>query len=99
MWPTRLPLHSIDRATMANEQSIYGESAGGVNVLSASRNASSFRLINRSYGNIMVRIGGHYFPKRTLLLVVSEGFLILCSLLLATGLRFMKAAVIQDYLS
>ncbi|HTC92433.1 MAG TPA: TIGR03013 family XrtA/PEP-CTERM system glycosyltransferase [Terriglobales bacterium] len=84
---------------MANEQSIYGESAGGVNVLPASRNAGNFRLINRSYGNIMVRIGGHYFPKKTLLLVISEGVLIFCSLLVATGLRFMKAAVIQDYLS
>jgi sugar transferase (PEP-CTERM system associated) len=84
---------------MANEKGIYGEGPGGVNVLPASRHAGSFRLINRSYGNIMIRIGGHYFPKRTLLLVVCESLLILGSLLLATCLRFMNGAVIQDYLS
>lgn len=49
---------------------------------------SNLTLINRSYGNTLVRIGGHYFPRRTLVLALSETALLIGSLLVATSLRF-----------
>ena len=65
----------------------------------ASTFSRNFRLIHRSYANTLVEIGGHYFPRKSLLLAASESLLIMVSLVIATGLRFLHFAVIQDYLS
>lgn len=60
---------------------------------------SNFRLIHRNYGNTLVRIGGQYFPRRTLVLALSETLLLLGSLLVATIIRFHNFAAIQDFLA
>ena len=60
---------------------------------------SSFKLINRNYGKTLVRIGGQYFPRRTLVLAFSESVLIMASLLVATALRFLSLHAIQEFLS
>jgi sugar transferase (PEP-CTERM system associated) len=59
---------------------------------------SSFRLINRNYGKTLIRIGGQYFPRKSLILAFSESVLILGSLLAATILRFVTLSAVQDFL-
>lgn len=49
---------------------------------------SNLTLINRNYSNTLVRIGGHYFPRRTLILALSETALLTAALLVATLVRF-----------
>ena len=60
---------------------------------------SNFKLIHRNYGKTLVRIGGQYFPRRTLTLALWESFLIVASLLTATALRFHHFSSIRDFLS
>jgi sugar transferase (PEP-CTERM system associated) len=60
---------------------------------------SNLTLINRSYGNTLVRIGGHYFPRRTLILALSETALLIGSLLVAAILRFPSLPASYAFLS
>jgi sugar transferase (PEP-CTERM system associated) len=60
---------------------------------------SNFKLIHRNYGKTLVRIGGQYFPRKTLILAFSESVLVLGSLLVATILRFHSFNAIQDFLA
>jgi hypothetical protein len=60
---------------------------------------SGFKLIHRNYGNTLVRIGGQYFPRRTLIIAFSESVLLLASLLVATILRFVTFNAIQQFLA
>jgi len=69
---------------------------GGAGVASAP--SRDFRLIHRNYGRTLVRIGGHYFPRKSLLLAASETVLIMSSLVMATALRFLDLQVINEYL-
>jgi sugar transferase (PEP-CTERM system associated) len=57
------------------------------------------RLIHRSYGRTLVRIGGQYYPRKTLIIAVSESILIMASLIIATVLRFLHVGAIRDFLS
>ena len=65
----------------------------------ASTGDRRFKLLNRSYGASLVKIGAHHVPRRSLILAISEFFLIMFSLVLATGLRFLDSGVTLDYLS
>jgi sugar transferase (PEP-CTERM system associated) len=65
----------------------------------ASTGDRRFKLLNRNYGASLVRIGAHHVPRRSLILAISEFVLIMSSLVLATGLRFLDFSLIQDYLS
>ncbi|HWZ45569.1 MAG TPA: TIGR03013 family XrtA/PEP-CTERM system glycosyltransferase [Candidatus Saccharimonadales bacterium] len=65
----------------------------------ASTGGLRFKLLNRNYGASLVRIGAHHVPRRSLILAVSEFFLIMFSLVAATGLRFLTVSAAQDYLS
>jgi sugar transferase (PEP-CTERM system associated) len=58
-----------------------------------------FRLIHRNYGKTLVRIGGQYYPRKTLIIAVSECVLMVSSLVIATVLRFLHAGAIQAFLS
>jgi sugar transferase (PEP-CTERM system associated) len=60
---------------------------------------SSFKLIHRNYGSTLVRIGGQYYPRKTLIIALSEGLVIMGSLLMATCLRFLHWAAILDFLA
>ena len=60
---------------------------------------SEFKLINRTYGQTLVRIGGHYVHRKTLLLVASESLLIMMALILAIGLRTFDLSAIQYYIT
>ncbi|HMF90954.1 MAG TPA: TIGR03013 family XrtA/PEP-CTERM system glycosyltransferase [Candidatus Angelobacter sp.] len=60
---------------------------------------SDFRLIHRNYGNTLVRIGGQYYPRKTLTLAISEAMLMMTSLLMATLVRFPHFAAFQSFLS
>src|ERR1051326_3722031 len=60
---------------------------------------SEFKLINRTYGQTLVRIGGHYIHRKTLLLVASESLLILLALVLAAGLRTFSLSAVQYYIA
>src|SRR5262249_53393861 len=70
----------IERADMRSEHA----SGNGASIPASAH----LTLINRSYGNTLVRIGGHYFPRRTLVLALSETALLTASLLVATLVRF-----------
>jgi sugar transferase (PEP-CTERM system associated) len=59
----------------------------------------TFKLLNRSYGTTLVRIGAHHVPRRSLILAASESFLIMLALVVATFFRFVNASVALDYLS
>ncbi len=61
--------------------------------------SSSFRLIHRNYGKTLVRIGGQYYPRKTLTIAFSEALLMMVSLLIATVLRFPHLAALQGFLS
>ena len=61
--------------------------------------SSSFRLIHRNYGNTLIRIGGQYYPRKTLIIALSEGMVIMASLLVATCLRFLHWAAVLEFLS
>lgn len=65
----------------------------------ASISSDPIKLLNRSYGSTLVKIGAHYVPRRSLILALSESVLFLMALMLATVLRFMDFAVARDYLS
>ncbi len=83
---------------MAEKDSTFwqnGEAAPGV----ASTFSRNFRLIHRNYANTLVEIGGHYFPRKSLLLAASETVLIMVSLVAATGLRFLNYQVVREYLT
>jgi sugar transferase (PEP-CTERM system associated) len=69
-----------ERITMSPDSG----SAGGASMTPL----PSLTLINRNYGNTLVNIGGHYFPRRTLILALSETALLIAALLVATVLRF-----------
>lgn len=71
-----------------------GPSVGG-----AMRPPSGLTLINRNYSNTLVRIGGHYFPRRTLILAASETALLTASLLVATVLRFPSVPATYSFLA
>jgi sugar transferase (PEP-CTERM system associated) len=60
---------------------------------------SGFRLIHRNYGKTLVRIGGQYYPRKTLTIAVSEAVLMMTSLLIATFLRFLHLDAIQTFLA
>jgi sugar transferase (PEP-CTERM system associated) len=60
---------------------------------------SNFKLIHRNYGRTLVRIGGQYYPRKTLTIAASEGVLVMTSLLIATFVRFLHLAAIQNFLS
>jgi sugar transferase (PEP-CTERM system associated) len=60
---------------------------------------SSFKLIHRNYGKTLVRIGGQYYPRKTLIVAVSEILLIMASLLVATVLRFPHFFALSEFLS
>jgi sugar transferase (PEP-CTERM system associated) len=59
---------------------------------------SGFKLIHRNYGNTLVRIGGQYFPRRTLIVAFCESLLLLGSLLAATALRFVTLSAVRQFL-
>jgi sugar transferase (PEP-CTERM system associated) len=59
---------------------------------------SSFRLIHRNYGSTLVRIGGQYYPRKTLTIAIAEGLLMMLTLLTATILRFPHLAALQSFL-
>lgn len=59
---------------------------------------SNFKLIHRNYGKTLVRIGGQYFPRKTLIVAFSESLLVLGSLLAATALRFFTFHAVQAFL-
>ncbi len=61
--------------------------------------ADAFKLLNRSYGSTLIKIGAHYVPRRSLILALSESVLFLMALMLATVLRFLDYSVAQDYFS
>lgn len=61
--------------------------------------SSNFKLIHRNYGNTLVRIGGQYYPRKTLIIALSEGVVMMGSLLMATCLRFLHWPAILDFLS
>lgn len=69
-----------ERAKMSSE----GVTANGA----AATAFPNLTLINRSYSNTLISIGGHYFPRRTLILALSETALLTAALLVATILRF-----------
>src|SRR5215469_11564158 len=69
--------------------------AGGAEAKAPER----FRLLNRSYGSTLVRIGAHHVPRRSLILAASEGFLIFLALVLATAVRFVNVRTALEYLS
>jgi len=46
--------------------------------------ADAFKLLNRSYGSTLIKIGAHYVPRRSLILALSESVLFLMALMLAT---------------
>lgn len=71
---------------------------GGAAPAVASTFSRNFRLIHRNYANTLIEIGGHYFPRKSLLLAASECLVIVASLALATGLRFLNYQIVQDYL-
>lgn len=58
-----------------------------------------FKLLNRSYGSTLVRIGAHHVPRRSLILAASESFLIMFALAAATALRFVNLRTALEYLS
>jgi sugar transferase (PEP-CTERM system associated) len=58
-----------------------------------------FKLLNRSYGSTLVRIGAHHVPRRSLILAASESVLIMLALAVATCLRFMDLRTALEYLS
>jgi sugar transferase (PEP-CTERM system associated) len=58
----------------------------------------TFKLLNRSYGSTLVKIGAHYVPRRSLILAASESVLIMLALVLATGLRFLDVRTVLEYL-
>lgn len=60
---------------------------------------SDFKLINRTYGQTLVRIGGHYIHRKILLLVASESLLILLALVLAAGLRTFSLNALHYYIA
>jgi len=71
---------------------------------SSSREVSAFppgslRLLNRSYGKTLVKLGAHYVPRRSLILALSESVLFISALMLATVLRFLDLSVARDYFS
>ena len=61
--------------------------------------ATAFKLLNRSYGSTLVKIGAHYVPRRSLILALSESMLFLLALVSATVLRFLDLSVARDYFS
>jgi sugar transferase (PEP-CTERM system associated) len=61
--------------------------------------APDLTLIRRNYGNTLIRIGGQYFPRRTLILALSEMVLLIGSLLVATVLRFPSFTGTYTFLS
>jgi sugar transferase (PEP-CTERM system associated) len=65
----------------------------------ALRPHSNFKLIHRNYGKTLVRIGGQYYARKTLTIAISEGVLVMASLLVATLLRFPHLAALQSFLS
>ena len=83
---------------MSDEGSMYWQNDGGGAGVAAAP-SRDFRLIHRNYGRTLVRIGGHYFPRKSLLLAASETVLIMSSLVMATVLRFLDLAIITEYLS
>lgn len=58
-----------------------------------------FKLLNRSYGRTLVKIGAHHVPRRSLILAASETVLIMLTLVFATCLRFMDLRIDAEYLS
>ena len=65
----------------------------------AAFSGDSIKLLNRSYGSTLVKIGAHYVPRRSLILAVSESVIFLMALVLATVLRFLDLSVARDYFS
>jgi sugar transferase (PEP-CTERM system associated) len=65
----------------------------------AAFSGDSIKLLNRSYGSTLVKIGAHYVPRRSLILALSESVLFLMALVLATVLRFLDLSVARDYFS
>lgn len=57
------------------------------------------RWFHQTSGAGLIRIGGQYLPRKTLLLVGAESFLILLALLAATVAHFVDLDNAQDYLS
>jgi sugar transferase (PEP-CTERM system associated) len=66
---------------------------------SSAFSADSFKLLNRSYGSTLVKIGAHYVPRRSLILALSESLIFLLALVSATVLRFFDLSVARDYFS
>ena len=60
---------------------------------------SEFKLIHRTYGQTLVRIGGHYIHRKTLLLVASESLFIMTALVLAIGLRAFDLSAVHYYIT
>ena len=84
---------------MADQDRLNFGAEGGLTGRVALPVSSSFKLINRNYGKTLVRIGGHYFPRKTLTLALWESCLIVASLLAATALRFHHLSSIRDFLA
>ncbi len=83
---------------MAGEKGILwnGNTTKGA---SAAFSADSIKLLNRSYGSTLVKIGAHYVPRRSLILALSESLLFLLALVSATVLRFLDLSMARDYFS
>ncbi|MBZ5522590.1 MAG: TIGR03013 family PEP-CTERM/XrtA system glycosyltransferase [Acidobacteriia bacterium] len=84
---------------MPEENTVQWEEGPGWSASVASTGDHRFKLLNRNYGASLVRIGAHHVPRRSLILAVSEFFLIMFSLALATCLRFLNFDAAQDYFS
>lgn len=65
----------------------------------AGRSPRIFKLLNRSYGSTLVKIGVHYVPRRSLILALSESLILLVSLLAATWLRFPHRHAATEFLA
>src|SRR5579864_3008967 len=60
---------------------------------------TSLALVSRNYNKTLVGIGGHYFPRESLLRVFQEMLILMGSLLAATLLRFPHVAASYAFLS
>jgi sugar transferase (PEP-CTERM system associated) len=72
---------------------------GSNQAAAAAFSGDSIRLLNRSYGSTLVKIGAHYIPRRSLILALSESVIFIMALVLATVLRFLDLSVARDYFS
>ncbi len=79
------------------EKGVFWNGSG--QAAAATISADPIKLLNRSYGSTLVKIGAHYVPRRSLILALSESVIFMLALTLATVLRFMDLSVARDYFS